>query len=77
MCDCTERIKKNRNRIVSEAVKGEVIRSLISRIKEQDVVVMRDGRVHFTFRFEIDERVASIAHEVVDKVIELLERGKI
>ena len=73
MCNCVELIKKNREKIVVEALKKEIIRGLVSKVKEQDIQVERGGGVHVEYSFEIDERVTNIAYDVVDGIIELLE----
>jgi len=73
MCDCVELIKKNREKIVAEAIRSEIIRGLVSKIKDQDIEVPSDGSISVEYRFEVDEKVTRIAYNVVDEVIKLLE----
>jgi len=68
-------IRKHREEIVTEALKEEVIRGLIAKVKEQNFRVDEDGAVTFEMEYIIDKKAVRIAYGVVDKIIELLERG--
>jgi len=76
MCDCVEIIRKNRENIVAEAIKEEIIRSLVSKVKEREIRVVEGGTIEVVHKLKIDERVTRIAFSVVDKIIELLEEEK-
>ena len=73
MCDCVELIKKNREKIVAEAIRSEIIRGLVSKIKDQDIEVPSDGSISVEYRLEVNEKAIKIAYNVVDEVIKLLE----
>jgi len=73
--DCVKLIKKHRDEIVTEALREEIIRGLVSKVKEQKFMVVEDGTVTVEYKCYIDEKSVRIAYEVVDKIIELLERG--
>ena len=75
MCNCVEIIKRNREKIVEEAIKNVIIASLVSKIKNMEIKVMEGGTVEVKTSTEIDERVTQIAFKVVDIIIELLEKG--
>ena len=75
MCNCVEIIKRNREKIVEEAIKNVIIASLVSKIKNMEIKVIEDGTIEVKTSTEIDERVTQIAFKVVDIVIELLEKG--
>jgi len=75
MCNCVEIIKRNREKIVEEAIKNVIIASLVSKIKNMEIKVIEDGTIEVKTSTEIDERVTQIAFKVVDIIIELLEKG--
>jgi len=75
MCNCVEIIKRNREKIVEEAIKNVIIASLVSKIKNMEIKVMEGGTVEVKTSTEIDERVTQIAFKVVDIIVELLEKG--
>jgi len=66
-------VENNRNEIVTEAVKKEVIRALADSVKDKGVKFTEFGAVKFEMSMEIDEKCIRIAHNVVDKVIELIK----
>lgn len=76
-CTCLNLIRKHRGEIVAEALKEEVIRGLVARVSEQSFKVDEDGTVVFEMEYTIDRKVVRIAYGVVDKIIELLERGSL
>lgn len=76
MCNCVEIIRKNRENVVKVAIREEIIRSFVNKVKETDVKVAEDGRVEVTYKCVIDEKITRIAFSVVDKIIELLEENK-
>ena len=76
MCDCVEIIRKNKESIVAEAIKEEIIRSLVSKVKEREIRVVEGGTIEVVHKLKFDERVTRIAFSVVDKIIELLEEEK-
>ena len=75
MCNCVEIIRRNREKIVEEAIKNVIIASLVSKIKNMEIKVIEDGTIEVKTSTEIDERVTQIAFKVVDIIIELLEKG--
>ena len=75
MCNCVEIVKKNREKIVEEAIKNVIIASLVSKVKDMNISVVEDGTIKVELSTEIDERVTQIAFKVVDIIIELLEKG--
>ena len=75
MCNCVEIIKRNREKIVEEAIKNVIIASLVSKIKNMEIKVIEDGTIEVKTSTEIDERVTRIAFKVVDIIVELLEKG--
>ena len=75
MCNCVEIIRRNREKIVEEAIKNVIIASLVSKIKNMEIKVIEDGTVEVKTSTEIDERVTQIAFKVVDIIVELLEKG--
>ena len=75
MCNCVEIIKRNREKIVEEAIKGTIIASLVSKVKDMNISVVEDGTIKVELSTEIDERVTQIAFKVVDIIVELLEKG--
>jgi len=75
MCNCVEIVKKNREKIVEEAIKNVIIASLVSKIKNMEIKVIEDGTIKVELSTEIDERVTQIAFKVVDIIVELLEKG--
>ena len=75
MCNCVEIIKRNREKIVEEAIKNVIIASLVSKIKNMEIKVIEDGTIEVKTSTEIDERVTQIAFKVVDIIVELLEKG--
>jgi len=66
-------VESNRDEIVAEALKEEVIRALASKVRDTRVVVDESGRVKFEMSMEIDEGSIRIARSAVDKVIELIK----
>lgn len=72
---CVKLVKKHRGEIVTEALREEIIRGLVSMVKEQKFMVVEDGTVTVEYKYYIDEKAVRVAYGVVDKVIELLERG--
>jgi len=75
MCNCVEIIKRNREKIVEEAIKNVIIASLVSKIKNMEIKVIENGTIEVKTSTEIDERVTQIAFKVVDIIVELLEKG--
>ena len=75
MCNCVEIIKRNREKIVEEAIKNVIIASLVSKIKNMEIKVIEDGTIEVKTSTEVDERVTRIAFKVVDIIVELLEKG--
>jgi len=75
MCNCVEIIKRNREKIVEEAIKNVIIASLVSKVKNMNISVVEDGTIKVELSTEIDERVTQIAFKVVDIIVELLEKG--
>ena len=75
MCNCVEIVKKNREKIVEEAIKNVIIASLVSKIKNMEIKVIEDGTIEVKTSTEVDERVTRIAFKVVDIIVELLEKG--
>ena len=75
MCNCVEIVKKNREKIVEEAIKNVIIASLVSKIKNMEIKVIENGTIEVKTSTEVDERVTQIAFKVVDIIIELLEKG--
>ena len=75
MCNCVEIIKRNREKIVEEAIKNVIIASLVSKVKNMNISVVEDGTIKVELSTEIDERVTQTAFKVVDIIVELLEKG--
>ena len=75
MCNCVEIVKKNREKIVEEAIKNVIIASLVSKVKNMNISVVEDGTIKVELSTEVDERVTQIAFKVVDIIVELLEKG--
>jgi len=70
-----EIVKKNREKIVEEAIKNVIIASLVSKVKNMNISVVEDGTIKVELSTEVDERVTQIAFKVVDIIVELLEKG--
>ena len=75
MCNCVEIIKRNRDIIVEEAIKGTIIASLVSKVKDMNISVAEDGEIRVEVKTVVDPKVTQIAFKVVDIIIELLEKG--
>ena len=73
MCNCVEIIKRNREKIVEEAIKNVIIASLVSKIKNMEIKVIEDGTIEV--KTVVDPKVTQIAFKVVDIIVELLEKG--
>ena len=75
MCNCVEIVKKNREKIVEEAIKGTIIASLVSKVKDMNISVAEDGEIRVEVKTVVDPKVTQIAFKVVDIIVELLEKG--
>jgi len=75
MCNCVEIIKRNRDIIVEEAIKGTIIASLVSKVKDMNISVAEDGEIRVEVKTVVDPKVTQIAFKVVDIIVELLEKG--
>jgi len=75
MCNCVEIVKKNREKIVEEAIKGTIIASLVSKVKNMNISVAEDGEIRVEVKTVVDPKVTQIAFKVVDIIVELLEKG--
>ena len=75
MCNCVEIVKKNREKIVEEAIKGTIIASLVSKVKDMNIGIAEDGEIRVEVKTVVDPKVTQIAFKVVDIIVELLEKG--
>ena len=75
MCNCVEIVKKNREKIVEEAIKGTIIASLVSKVKDMNISVVEDGEIRVEVKTVVDPKVTQVAFKVVDIIVELLEKG--
>ena len=75
MCNCVEVIRRNREKIVEEAIKGTIIASLVSKVKDMNISVVEDGEIRVEVKTVVDPKVTQVAFKVVDIIVELLEKG--